>query len=86
MMVLLMMIEHPEVHRTQSSIENEKTSLSDLERHFLPYGVSAKYHHAFRWLKLFLGNYPSFRQSRITKAEQMVGLVYQAFGYPFCRS
>ncbi len=80
MMMLLMMIEHPEIGRKVASVERIKGFLHDLYHHFLPQGAASKYHRAFKWLDLFLNRYPNAGEKRIYRGIQMVGLVYEAFG------
>ncbi len=81
MMVLLMMIEHPFLYTDVCVAEREKISLDDLCRHFLPFGVHTKYHHAFKWLRLFLDRFPNVSSRRTEKALEMVRLVYEGFGF-----
>ena len=80
MMILLMMIEHPETSRKALSIERAKFFLEDLYHHFLPPHCEAKYRRAFEWLFRFLEIFPQVTPRRIYRAIQMVGLIYEAFG------
>ncbi len=80
MMILLMMVEHPEIAKGSLSVEKQKAFLNDLYHHFLSESVPTKYHHAFRWLETFLDHYPNINYKEIYKAIQMIGLIYQAFG------
>lgn len=80
MMILLMMIEHPETSRKAISIERAKFFLEDLYHHFLPPKCESKYRRAFEWLFRFLEIFPQVTPERIYRAIQMVGLIYEAFG------
>lgn len=80
MMILLMMIEHPVIAKSVLSVEKQKAFLSDLYHHFLPPHTPSKYHHAFKWLGLFLDRYPDVGPRRIHQAIEMVGRIYEAFG------
>lgn len=80
MMILLMMIEHPETSRKAISIERAKFFLEDLYHHFLPPHCETKYRRAFEWLFCFLEVFPQVTPQRIYRAIRMVGLVYEAFG------
>jgi hypothetical protein len=80
MMILLMVIEHPEISREVLSIERQRFFLNDLYHHFLPPNCASKYRRAIDWLFRFLNIYPNVKPSRIYRAIQMVTLVYEAFG------
>jgi len=81
MMILLMMIEHPEISRQVLSIERVKFFLRDLYHHFLPSKCPSRYRRAFEWLFRFLEIYPTVTPRRIYQAIRMVGVVYEAFGF-----
>ena len=80
-MMLLMMIEHPFISRTALSVEKQKMFLHDIYHHFLPPKSASKYHHAFKWLNIFLDRFPDAGPKRTLRAIEMVGLVYEAFGF-----
>ena len=80
MMILLMMIEHPEISRDVLSVERQRFFLLDLYHHFLPPHRASKYRHAFQWLFRFLKIYPDIAPRQIYQAIQMVSLVYEVFG------
>lgn len=80
MMVLLMMIEHPQISRGVLSVERQRFFLDDLYHHFLPPQCEAKYRRAFEWLFGFLKIYPHISPRHIYQAIQMVGLIYEVFG------
>jgi len=80
MMVLLMMIEHPEISRQVLSIERQRFFLDDLYHHFLPSGCPSKYRRAFEWLFRFLDVFPDITPLRIYQAIRKVELVYEVFG------
>ena len=81
MMMLLMMIEHPFISRNVLYVEKQKIFLHDIYHHFLPAGSERKYHHAFKWLHAFLDKFPDVGPKKTLKAIQMVGLIYEAFGF-----
>lgn len=80
MMILLMMIEHPEISRDAFSVSRQKFFLEDLYHHFLPPHAESKYRRAFEWLFRFLEIYPEITPQKIYKAIQMVSLIYEVFG------
>ncbi|MBI2166762.1 MAG: hypothetical protein HYU34_00800 [Candidatus Omnitrophica bacterium] len=80
MMVLLMMIEHPEISREVLSLERQKFFLNDLYHHFLPSRCASKYRRAFEWLFHFLEVFPDVTPRRIYQALKMVGWIYEGFG------
>lgn len=80
MMVLLMMIENPEISRQVLSVERQKFFLNDLYHHFLPSYCPSKYRRAFEWLFRFLDIFPDITPRRIYQAIQKVELVYEVFG------
>lgn len=80
MMVLLMLIEHPEISRDVLSVQRQRFFLEDLYHHFLPSHCPSKYRKAFEWLFRFLTIYPHVSPRRIYQAIGMVGLIYEAFG------
>ena len=83
MMILLMMLERSHANRMIAWAEKEKISLLDLHHHFLPFGAHTKYHHAFRWLEVFLDHYPYVSNAKFEKAAKMMKLIYEAFGFKF---
>lgn len=81
MMILLMMIEHPEISRDVLSVERQGFFLHDLYHHFLPPHCEAKYRRAFEWLFKFLDIFPSVTPRKIYQAIQKVRLIYEIFGF-----
>ncbi|PIQ86528.1 MAG: hypothetical protein COV74_04375 [Candidatus Omnitrophica bacterium CG11_big_fil_rev_8_21_14_0_20_45_26] len=81
MAILLMMIERPDMIRNTEGVEREKAALNDLEHYFLPFGKRAKYRRIFKWLKLFLEEFPHTSSVRLRKAFGMVASLYEAFGF-----
>lgn len=80
MMILLMMIEHPEISREVLSVDRQKFFLNDLYHHFLPSHCPSRYRRAFEWLFGFLDRYPDITPRMIYRAIHMVSLVYEVFG------
>ena len=81
MMMLLMMIEHPYISRDVLSVEKQKIFLHDVYHHFLPSKAAHKYRLAFKWIDLFLSRFPDNGPRDILKAIDMVGLIYEVFGF-----
>ena len=85
MMILLMMIEHPEISRDVLSVERQRFFLHDLYHHFLPPHCELKYRRAFEWLFGFLDRFPRVTPQRIYQALQKVHLIYEVFGFELPR-
>lgn len=81
MMILLMMIEHPVIGKATLSTEKQKMFLHDLYHHFLPPNSASKCRHAFVWLDRFLKRYPEVNLKQTHNAIQMIGIIYEAFGF-----
>ena len=81
MILLLLMIERPDMQRSVRAVEKQKVFLHDLYHHFLPSAAPLKYHRAFRWLNLFLDRYPDVGAKAAARAVKMVSVIYEAFGF-----
>ena len=79
-MIFLLMVRDPSVAAGHLSVEKQKAFFHDLYHHFLPQNVPMKYHHAFKWIGLFLDRYPDLGPVRIDRAMDMAGLVCEVFG------
>lgn len=79
MMVLMTLIEHPELHKASELAQRERVSIQDIYHHFLPQKTDLHHKHAFRWFELILEKYPNVSAEHLRKGHKMLDLIEEVF-------
>ena len=79
MMVLMTLIEHPELHEASQLAQRERISIQDIYHHFLPKKTDLHHKHAFRWFEILLEHYPDVSVEHLKKGHKMLDLIEEVF-------